>query len=254
MGKTERSSWFSCSCCPTNDVRFIPEIAGYIYASRADALYVNLFIGGSAEATVAGTAVKLKQQTGYPFSGQVKLEVAPAKATTFTMNVRIPGWARNEPMPGDLYRYADGLKPVVKLAVNGKPEHYELKKGYAELHREWREGDVVTLDLEMPVRQVVSHEKVKTNTGCVALERGPLVYCAEGADNDGKVLNRSFTGKVKFHTAQRPDLLGGVTTIQATSDADDGKPLSFIPYYAWCHRGPNEMRVWIPASGNIKQP
>jgi DUF1680 family protein len=245
-GSAERAPWFGCSCCPVNDVRFIPEIAGCIYATRADALYVNLFIGGTAETKVAGTPVKLTQQTRYPFDGQVALTVEPQRAATFTLNVRLPGWARNEPLPSDLYRYDDGLMPGVTLAINGKAVKFKPAKGYAAIKRKWKAGDVVTLNLEMPVRRVVAHPQVKAAAGCFAVERGPLVYCAEGADNGGKVSDFPIFGKVHFHTEARPDLLGGIVTVKATSDAQDSAALTLIPYYAWCHRGPNEMRVWLP--------
>ena len=245
-GSAERAPWFGCSCCPVNDVRFITEIAGCIYATRADALYVNLFVSGTAEMKVADTPVKVTQQTRYPWDGQVALTIEPQHATTFTLNVRIPGWARNEPVASDLYCYADNLKPTAAIAVNGKAVKLKMVKGYAQISRKWRSGDVVMLNLEMPSRRMVAHPNVKAAAGCVAVERGPLVYCAEGADNGGKVLGRTLSGKSAFTTQARPDLLGGIVTIRA--DAGDGSTaLTLIPYYAWCHRGPNEMLVWFPA-------
>jgi hypothetical protein len=250
-GHNERAPWFGCSCCPVNDVRFIPSIAGYIYATRGDALYVNLFIGGEAKAHVGGTAVALRQETRYPWSGRSRLTISPEQATAFTLNVRIPGWARNEPVPGDLYRYDDGLKPEVKLAVNGQPVAVTPVKGFAALRREWKAGDVVTLEFDMPARRVVAHANVKANRDRFALERGPLVYCAEGADNDGVVLDRVYAGPVRLETRERPELLGGVTTIKMTPDGNV-PPLALIPYYAWCHRGPNEMRVWFPTKPEVK--
>jgi DUF1680 family protein len=248
QGSMERAPWFGCSCCPVNVVRFIPEIPSYIYATRGDELFVNLFIGGDAKATVAGTNVKLTQQTRYPWAGEVTLKIEPAAAKKFTLNLRIPGWARNEPLPSDLYRYADGLKPRVTLAVNGQAVKYKLVKGCAQVSRKWQAGDLVTLNLEMPVRRVVANPKVNALTNCVALERGPLVYCAEGADNDGKVLSRTLTGKDTFTTENRPDLLGGIVTVKATGTNAGIAPLTFTPYYVWCHRGPNEMRVWLPSN------
>jgi DUF1680 family protein len=248
QGLMERAPWFDCSCCPVNDVRFIPEIPGCIYATRGDQLYVNLYMGGTAEAPMGATIVKLTQQTHYPWDGRVTLTIEPASARKFTLNVRIPGWARNEPLPSDLYRYADGLNPQTTLAVNGRPVEYTLVRGYAQISRTWRARDVVTLDLEMPVRRVVAHPNVKADVDCVALERGPLVYCAEGADNDGKVLTRTLTGPQTFTTEARPDLLGGIVTVKAVGASNGGAAMTFIPYYAWCHRGTNEMRVWVPVS------
>jgi len=245
-GSMERVPWFDCSCCPVNDVRFFPEIAGFIYATRDQELFVNLFIGGSAEAQVAGTKVRLAQETHYPWDGKVALTMNPTSALKFTLNIRIPGWVRNQPVPSDLYRYNDGLKPKVTLAVNGRTLEYPLVNGYARISRKWCPGDVVTINLDMPVRQVVANPKVKDDEGCIALERGPLVYCAEGADNAGKVIGRKLHEHELFTTLARPELLGGIVQVVARETTNDDSALTFIPYYAWCHRGTNEMRVWVP--------
>lgn len=244
-GSNERAPWFGCSCCPVNDVRFIPSIAGYIYATRADNLYVNLFIGGEAKAQVADTVVALRQETGYPWVGKVKLAISPEQAKEFTLNIRIPGWARNEPVPSGLYRYDDDIKPRVRLAVNGSNVRVKTVRGFAPLQRKWKPGDVVTVEFDLPVRRVCAHPSVKADRNRFAIERGPLVYCAEGADNGGAVLDRVFPGRVRFAAQEQPGLLGGVTTIKMTP-AGGEPPLVLIPYYAWCHRGPNEMRVWFP--------
>jgi len=246
-GSCERAPWFGCSCCPVNDVRFIPEIASFIYATRDRDLFVNLFAGSSAHLTVGGTEVEVRQTTRYPWDGQVEITLTPAQARSFTLNLRIPGWARNQPVPSDLYRYADDLQTAVKLHVNGRAAKTKLRAGFAQIRRTWRPGDRVTLELPMPVRTVAAHPAVQADHGRLAFERGPLVYCAEGADNPDGVLNRSLPGKLSFRTVDQPDLLGGMVTLQVTS-AENSKPLNCIPYYAWCHRGKNEMRVWFPAA------
>ncbi|MBL9135735.1 MAG: glycoside hydrolase family 127 protein [Verrucomicrobiales bacterium] len=246
QGSLERAPWFGCSCCPVNDVRFIPEIAGSIYATRADSVYVNLYVGCRASMEIRGTTVSLRQTTQYPFDGKVSLAVDPPRATRFALHLRIPGWARNEPLPSDLYRYSDNLRPAVSLAVNGSRTDLRMHRGYAELRREWKPGDVVTLDLEMPVRRVVANPKVQAAANSIAVERGPLVYCAEGADNPGTVMGHRMSGKTTFNTETRSDLLGGLVAVKALSGAADGRALTMIPYYAWAHRGPNEMRVWFP--------
>lgn len=247
QGHNERAPWFGCSCCPVNVVRFIPSIAGYLYATRDDALFVNLFIGSQATARIGGTEVSLKQETRYPWSGSVKIHVDPAAPAAFQLRVRIPGWARNQPVPGDLYRYADAdaQDAVPALAVNGQSVALELENGFALIpRRTWQKGDAVTLELPMPVRRVLAHQAVKENRGRYAVERGPLVYCAEGADNGGKVLDLVPGADVTFTTQERPDLLGGVVTIQLTP-AGKGDALSLIPYSLWANRGPNEMIVWM---------
>ncbi|KKK54753.1 hypothetical protein LCGC14_3081530, partial [marine sediment metagenome] len=249
-GLNERFRWTGCACCPVNVVRYLPIIPGLTYATSDDQIYVNLFIAGTVKVDLKGTTVQLRQQTRYPWDGQVKIAVDPEKPSTFALKVRIPGWARNQPVPSDLYRYEDDEKPAVKLAINGKTTAIELDKGYAVVRRQWSKGDVVTLDMDMPVRRVVSHSKVKDNVGRFAVERGPIVYCAEGADNDGKVLRKVPGPDVSFQLIPQPDLLGGITQIEMTPK-EEGDPLTLIPYYAWCHRGANEMAVWLPEDSKL---
>ena len=243
-GSNERFGWTDCPCCPTNVVRFLPTVPGLGYATAADGLYVNLFIDGSVKTHIGKTAVKVGQKTRYPWDGRVKLSIEPASPATFTVNIRIPGWARNQPVPGGLYRYDDAEQPIVKLAVNGQPVSVEPVKGYASIRRQWRKGDIITLDLPMPVRRVVANPAVKADAGRFAVERGPLVYCAEGADNDGKVLGKVPGAAVSFEIVTKPDMLGGIEVIKMTP-IEKGDTLTLIPYYAWCHRGQNEMAIWF---------
>ena len=243
----QRSEWFGCSCCPVNVVRFVPSIAGFIYATRGEELFVNLFIGGTAKASVGGTEVNLKQETRYPWDGKVTLTLTPEKAAAFTLNVRIPGWARNEVLPSDLYRYDDGLQPEVRLSVNGSATPLALARGFARIQRTWQPGDRVTLEMSMPVRRVVAHEAVKDDQFKFAVERGPIVFCAEGADNSGRLMNRVVNPDVRFETQARPALLNGILTVKMTPKG--GEPLTLIPNYAWCNRGPNEMTVWFRTQG-----
>ncbi len=252
-GLSERFRWTGCACCPVNVVRYVPIVPGLTYATADDQLYVNLFIAGTVKVDMGGTTVQLQQETRYPWDGQVKITVDPEKPSTFALKVRIPGWARNRPVPSDLYRYEDDQKPAVKLAVNGKTVAIELDKGYAVIRRQWSKGAVVTLNMDMPVRRVVAHPKVKANVGRFAVERGPIVYCAEGADNDGKVLRKVPGPDVSFQLVPQPDLLGGITQIKMTPK-QQGDPLTLIPYYAWCHRGANEMAVWLPADPKLVPP
>lgn len=240
----ERKPWFSMPCCPPNVARYLEVIPSLTYATAGDQLYVNLFIAGKARFKMKAATVQLQQETRYPWDGKVKLSVDPEKTQTFTLKVRIPGWAQNQPVPSDLYRYKEDKKPEVKLVVNDKKVDIKLDKGYAVIRRRWSPGDVVTLDMEMSVRRVLAHENVKDNTGRFAIERGPLVYCAEGADNDGKVLAKVPGSDVSFELVPRPDLLDGIVQIEMKPKGK-GDPLTLIPYYAWCNRGPNEMAVWL---------
>ena len=242
----KRSPWFGCACCPVNVVRFVPSIPGYIYAVDKDSLYVNLFVAGAAKVKVGESQVTLKQQTRYPWDGDVELSVNPEKESTFTLRVRIPGWARNEVVPGDLYHYDDGLTPAVKLSVNGEAQKLEMEKGFAVIKRIWKPGDTVRLGLPMPVRRIVAHEAIVDDRDCFAVERGPLVYCAEGADNDGKVRRRLMKGRLDFTvgTDGRTNGLEGTVAIQMKA-AESGETLMLIPYYIWANRGPNEMTVFF---------
>jgi len=263
-GGYARSAWFGCACCPVNVCRFLPSVPGLQYAVHADELYVNLFAAGTAETAVAATRVKLTQETRYPWEGTVKLTVDPEKPAQFTVLVRIPGWARNQPVPTDLYRYEDKLQPSVTLAVNDQPQTIQLQKGYATVTRTWKKGDVLTLNLAMPVRRVVANDKVADDAGRVALERGPLVYCFEGIDHGNNVFHLTVSDDVVLDAKFRPDLLGGVTAITgkgkaAVRNADgsltgEAVALTAVPYYAWCNRGAGQMQVWMPRTPDKAEP
>lgn len=242
-GEVVRAPWFKCSCCPVNIARFLASLGAYLYAASEWCLYVGQFIAGSASADVPGVGrVGIRQQTNYPWDGRVRLTIEPPSAgSTFELRIRIPGWSRGEPVPSDLYRYLDaGANASPTLKVNGESIRIELDNGFAVIRRAWTAGDVVELDLPMPVRRVVSHEKVTENTGKVALERGPLVYCAEQADNVTPVPELAVADDAPITAEHRPDLLGGVTVLR-----NEAAGLTAVPYYAWNHRGPGAMAVWL---------
>ena len=255
-GKYERSPWFEVACCPGNITRFIPSFPGYVYAQRNGILYVNLFVGDTAKIIVENNSVEIKQETRYPWEGVVKITIDPERSAEFTLNIRIPGWAQNLPVPSDLYRYMRKRNEDVKLTVNGNPFTMDIERGYARIRRRWRRGDVVELDLPMPVRRVICNENVKDNRGKVALERGPLVYCAEWVDNGGGVLDLLLPDSIELESKYQEDMLGGIVIIKGKvfelKKSDDGKftgridrELIAIPYYAWAHRGEGEMAVWL---------
>ncbi|MCX6567263.1 MAG: glycoside hydrolase family 127 protein [Candidatus Aminicenantes bacterium] len=253
QGQVGRSPWFEVSCCPPNVTRFLPSVPGYVYAVRADSLYVNLFISNTAAAEIVGTKVALSQETKYPWDGSVKITVSPDQDAAFALLVRIPGWARNEPVPTDLYRFLDENDEKPVLAVNGAAVKIELEKGYAVLRRTWKKGDAVELTLPMPVRRVVANDAVEADSGRVAFQRGPLVYCAEAVDNDGHVLDLSIMDGARFSAEFQPDLLNGVVVLKREMimapmrlGAAKVRDVVLIPYYAWANRGPGEMRVWFP--------
>ncbi|MFH1946489.1 MAG: glycoside hydrolase family 127 protein [Acidobacteriota bacterium] len=244
----ERSPWFDCACCPSNIVRFIPSLPGYVYAKKGNGVFVNLFIGSRARIELDHFTLSLTQETEYPWNGDVTITVDPGrKERKFALFLRIPGWAQEKPVPGDLYRYMSGRISEIRVFINGQPADPVMRNGYVRLERTWTPGDIVQLDIPMPVRRVVAHEAVEADRGRTALERGPLVYAVEGLDvEQGLVHNLLFPDDSVPAVEVRKDLLGGIHTIHALAFAGREKVMfSAIPYYAWAHRGLTEMAVWL---------
>lgn len=245
-GGYQRSGWFTVACCVSGVVRFIPTLSEYMYATRADTAFVNLFAHNTAEIDLASTSVQIDQETDYPWEGYVRLEVRPEEAAAFTVKVRVPGWARGEPVPSSLYRYVEDTAAAPQLRVNGESQPIELQKGYATITRQWREGDVIELELPMRPRRVVAHDSVEADRGKVALERGPIVYALESVDNEANVLDLSLGSNADIQADYRHNMLDGVTVLEGQAYGD-GQERSFtaIPYYAWAHRGDSQMTVWM---------
>jgi len=243
QGSATRKEWFDCACCPGNIARFLPSFPGYVYSHTRDSIFVNLFVGDKSVFTMGKNKVRISQETHYPWEGNVKIFLEPENPEEFTVHVRIPGWARNEPIPSDLYSFADNSDKEPVLQVNGEITELILGKGYAKIRRKWQKGDVIELDLPMPVRIVTAHEKVKADRGKISFQRGPLVFCFEGVDNDGHVLDRAVNAEAPIRVEFKPDLLNGVHVI--TVQDQKGEPLKAVPYYAWSHRGVGEMAVWM---------
>lgn len=256
MGQHQRQPWFGCACCPSNIARFIPSLPGYVYAVKDDNVYVNLYMSNDADLDVNGRKVELSQKTDYPWKGDIAVTVDKNKAGRFALKLRIPGWVRNQPVPSNLYTYSDNLRPGYKVLVNGRPADGELTAdGYYTISRDWKKGDRVELSLDMPVRTVKAHNKVEADRGMVAVERGPIVFCAEFPDNDFDVLSTLVNRNPVFTETFEPELLEGVVKI--TTDAqvlgydDKGRlgakdvKVNLIPYYAWNHRGRGNMEVWM---------
>jgi DUF1680 family protein len=255
-GNYERFDWIDTPCCPPNVVRLIASLGKYIYAHNDDELYINLFIGSDAHVTMGGKRVRLEQQTRYPWDGDIKIHVDPDQPRDFTVYVRIPGWTGSQVMAGDLYRFLDSSHASVTLKVNGRVINPSMANGYAKIRREWKSGDSIELSMPMPVRRILADSRVKDDAGLVALERGPLVYCAEWADNGGHALNLVVPDSTQFRTEFRQELLNGVevirakvpATVRGNGDATlvESHDLIAIPYYAWANRGMGEMAVWLP--------
>jgi hypothetical protein len=257
-GQHERSPWFGCACCPSNVARFIPSIPGYIYSVTDKDLYVNLFASNKADITFGKNHVSVTQETNYPWEGEVMITVNPEKESKFNLRLRIPGWARNEAIPGDLYKFdrKDEEKYVIRL--NGEEYNAPVTDGYASVLRKWKNGDKIELLLPMPVRTVTADSRVKDDNDKYALQRGPLMFCAEWPDNpEGHVLNLVLDEKPELKAEYMPDLLNGTEVIKTkarqpvrntdgTITLGDYEEITLIPYHLWNNRGAGEMRVWFP--------
>ena len=254
-GKYSRKPWFGCACCPSNVSRFIPSLPGYVYAVKDDQVYVNLFLSNKAELKVDKKKIILEQETDYPWKGDIRLKIAQGNQN-FTMKLRIPGWVRGNVLPGDLYAYADNQKPVYRVSVNGQTVESDVNNGYLSIARKWKKGDVVEVHFDMLPRIVKANPKVEADRGRVAVERGPIVYCAEWPDNRFNVHSVLLNQHPQFKVTEKPELLYGInqltTDAQALSYDMAGKlvakdvELTLIPYYAWAHRGEGDMEVWLP--------
>lgn len=262
---TTRQPWFGCACCPSNLSRFIPSLPGYVYAVKDNCLYVNLFAAGTATMQVGGKEVAVEQETRYPWDGDIAIRVTKNKGRDFAMMVRIPGWVRGEVVPSDLYSFADDVKTGYRVTVNGDEVKGELRNGYLAISRRWKKGDVVRVHFDMQPRAVVASSKVADDRGKIAVERGPIVYCAEQADNSGfnshhVLLSRKPIFEVNpdysIRNTEGDGKPFGVTSIIVTNAQEacisaDGKltsrdvRLTLIPYYAWNHRGTGYMDVWM---------
>jgi len=244
--------------------RFLPSLPGYVYAMRDDVIFVNLFIAGTGKIPVPGRPVILTQETRYPWDGAVKLTLSLEAPGPFELALRVPGWARGEAMPTDLYRFLDGGEERPVLKVNGEAVAIDLREGYARLRRGWKDGDVVELTLPMPVRRIVANDAVAEDRGRVALQRGPVVYAVEGVDNGDHVFELVLADEAALDTEFRPDLLRGVVAITGraltVSKGREGKvvetalPFLAVPYYVWANRGPGQMLVWLPRTAAAVRP
>ncbi|MGF7073704.1 glycoside hydrolase family 127 protein [Mucilaginibacter sp. 3215] len=266
MFQHQRSAWISCACCISNMTRFLPSLPGYVYAKNKNDLYINLFMSNSSNIKLTEGNVNIVQQTDYPWKGRVDITVNPDKAGEFTLRVRIPGWAKQQPVPGDLYTFMDKKSFPLTLMINGQAKSFETEKGYAVLKRTWKKGDKVSLLLPMETEKVLANQQVKDDRGRFAFERGPIVYCLEGPDNKDSLVQNILIDKNAIADANyHADLLNGVDVISAEGKSakrqlktdsilQTDQMVKAIPYYAWANRGPSEMTVWIPYEASAVRP
>lgn len=240
-----RQRWFSCACCPPNLARLLASLPSYLYSKDGETLYVHLFAESEVTAGLEKGRVVLLQKTGYPWEGDIHFEVFPETPQEFTLAVRIPGWCRE-----------------AKVRVNGEEADVSplVERGYAKIRRLWQKGDRVDLSLAMPVERVRAHPGVRDASGKVALQRGPVVFCLEEADNGPGLSQIVLPEEAKLCATFRPELLGGVVVLSGEAEREVAAsshlyafrrperrrvPLTAIPYYAWGNRGVGEMTVWI---------
>lgn len=262
-GQHERKPWFGCACCPSNISRFIPSLPGYVYAVHGKDVYVNLFMGNTSDLKVDGKNLKLVQSTEYPWNGDIRLDVTPKGKQEFTLKIRVPGWVRGEVVPSNLYVFSDNRQLGYSIKVNGERMESRLEKGYFSISRQWKKGDVVEVHFDMEPRTVKAHPNVEADRGRVAVERGPVVYCAEWPDNAFSIFSVLMNRTPEF-TVERTSDLEGISKIKTSAQAlsYDGSgrlsvkdvTLTLIPYYAWAHRGAGEMAVWLPQEMSATRP
>jgi len=256
VGGYGRSEWFGTACCPANIARLVASLGDYIYAKTNNSIYINLFVGSHTTIPVGRTNVSVEQKTNYPWSGDVTVYISPSKKDQFKVMIRIPGWAKNEPVPGNTYYYFKPDTTNFTLSVNDKPANYTLQNGYAVINRKWKKGDSIQLHLPMQVHRIVAIDSIKADENRVALERGPLMYCIEQADNNN-ILNVVLPDNASFHTEYEPSKLDGIVQITANANAIEPaaggisvqqvqQPVTFIPYYAWANRSKGQMQMWLP--------
>ncbi len=244
--KRSRWAWHSCPCCPPMFLKMMGALPGYIYAQDHQDIYVSQFIGSRARVTIANSQVGLSQVTSYPWKGDIRLDVDPKQPAEFGINVRVPTWCPNP-----------------RLTVNGKAVRLVPIQGYARVRRLWKAGDTIHLSLPMPVQRLLANSRVDASRGMVALQRGPLVYCVEAADNAAPVRQLALPAESSLKAKFEPDLLGGVTVIRGACLAQEpwpdtlylsadrlpeARPAKFvaIPYFANANRAPGDMTVWLP--------
>jgi DUF1680 family protein len=260
-GQNQRREWFGTACCPANIARLVTSVGNYIYGKSNDGIWINLFVGSNTNVKVANTDVAIKMDTNYPWDGKVKLNIDPAKKSNFKLYLRIPGWYSNRIVPGDLYQANASINGYdssnLKIMVNQANVGYKFENGYAVIEREWKKGDVIDFSLPMTIKKINAKGEVKMDNDRIALQRGPIVYCLEGADNKQGVWNLLLPSNTNFTSTDYKVLDEPVIALQAEvpsampNETNDGikiekRKITAIPYYCWANRGANDMQVWLP--------
>ncbi len=263
-GQHQRREWFGTACCPANIARLVASLGDYIYAKNNEGLWVNLFVSNKTNFVFNKQPVSVTLNTNYPISGSIELSVDPVKKAKFALHLRIPGWLNGELTPGGTYVASEQSSVKPELLINGVTTPYSVENGYAVLNREWKKGDKISYRFPMNTVLVKAKEAIKQDEGRVAIQRGPLVYCVEGADNNNAAWNIILPEKTSFVESTQSILDESVISLKAnvpvvtissngTSIQTETKTITAIPYYTWANRGKNEMQIWLPTTiKNIK--
>lgn len=259
-GQHQRREWFGTACCPANIARMVASLGDYIYAKSDEGIYVNLFVGSNTSIQLPKTKVDVKMETNYPWDGKAKIVVSPEKKGKFRLSIRIPGWYKSGSVPGDLYVHGgDAFSTTPGIVINGKPVVVTNNDGYLSVYREWKQGDIVEFEFAMNTYTVTAKDSLKQNNNRIAIQRGPIVYCVEGADNNNKAWNIVLPADTKFETIDYKIMDEPVKALTAEVPVvivgEDGlsirtekRKIIAIPYYTWANRGKNEMQVWLPTT------
>ncbi len=261
-GQHQRREWFGTACCPANIARLVTSVGNYIYGKSDQGIWVNLFVGSNTNIKLGNTDVAIKMETNYPWDGKVTLMVNPNKKTNFKLHIRLPEWSRRDISPGDLYFPAGSslggvFYPNPPITVNGHDAEYKIENGYAVIQRNWQRGDKVGFTFNMTPKAIVASSDVKMDGDRIALQRGPLIYCVEGADNKQGVWNLIVPTNTNFTSTDYKVLDESVIALQAEVSSakanENGNGIQIerrkivaIPYYCWANRGANDMQVWLP--------
>ena len=248
--KPVRQRWFGCACCPPNIARLLASLGHYIYTQRPDGVDINLYIGSDVQAMVGGKPLRLKQSGGYPWTEHVQIEIDTDQPLEATLALRLPDWCASP-----------------QVTLNGKPLALSAltRSGYLRLTQDWQKGDRIEMTLPMPVTRVKGNALLRHVAGKVAIQRGPLVYCLEQADNGSELHNVRLPQDAEFRLISGSGLFAGKALLQTQGErrlsvqADQqplysfnppaeettSQTLTFVPYFTWANRGEGEMRVWI---------
>lgn len=251
-GKEGRSPWFGTACCPSNLARLIPQIPGMIYAHDDHNVFVTFFAGSSVNIPLAKGDVQIVQETNYPFEGNIEFHISPSQNQQFSLHLRIPTWAQNQIVPGELYHYKAPGNKEIEILVNDQKIHYEIKNGFAIIDRIWTKDDLVTLKFEMAPKVNIAIDSIEADRGRIAISRGPLIYCVEGIDHKVEAQSVGLLADIDdFDVEQFQDgVLRGIPMIKTQGWINSGNisepsEIKLVPYYAWNNRGNSSMAVWI---------